>query len=374
MQADLSQAPAVSAVQFGLIMAMCAGSIAVLFYLFQKHIRGESLLDYEHRWQVPWGSGIVLAVMLFAFSGVVYSLVQDETELQGPQVTEPAGAVPVGADKNHAGQPELPATRSVPEFVAFGLSTTIIQLTLVGMCALWLRTGCDADFRDLGLPRDSKEFFADLRTGFLACLAAFLPIYILQITLVLLLQSQVEHPLVTELRGGHSLAMMLSALLVAVIAAPISEEFFFRLLLQGWLESWEDQKIGFSGTTRIANTTVVTPESMAGETLAGSAEAVAVTTPDESNSFLEEPQFRPAAGYLGFLPHGWLPIVLSGILFGLAHVGQGVAPVSLVLFGIVLGYLYQRTHRLIPSITAHAMFNAYSLVMLWLALENPASP
>ncbi|MGI9427588.1 MAG: CPBP family intramembrane glutamic endopeptidase, partial [Bythopirellula sp.] len=71
-------------------------------------------------------------------------------------------------------------------------------------------------------------------------------------------------------------------------------------------------------------------------------------------------------------PHGWTPILISATVFGLAHVGHGVAPVALVLFGIVLGYLYQRTHRLVPCITAHMLFNGYSMLQLWLQLQ--ASP
>ena len=60
---------------------------------------------------------------------------------------------------------------------------------------------------------------------------------------------------------------------------------------------------------------------------------------------------------------------MSGTAFGLAHYGQGVAPIPLVLFGIVLGYLYQRTHRLTACIAAHMLFNSYSLGLLWLQLE-----
>ena len=43
--------------------------------------------------------------------------------------------------------------------------------------------------------------------------------------------------------------------------------------------------------------------------------------------------------------HGWAPILLSAGVFGLAHSGQGAAPAAIVLLGVVLGYLYQRTHR-----------------------------
>jgi membrane protease YdiL (CAAX protease family) len=39
---------------------------------------------------------------------------------------------------------------------------------------------------------------------------------------------------------------------------------------------------------------------------------------------------------------------------------------------MVLGYVYQRTHRLLPSIVCHALFNAFSLYVLWLALTAGA--
>jgi membrane protease YdiL (CAAX protease family) len=65
---------------------------------------------------------------------------------------------------------------------------------------------------------------------------------------------------------------------------------------------------------------------------------------------------------------GWSPILISGTLFALAHLGHGVAPASLLPLGMALGYVYQRTHRIVPSMVCHALFNAFSLLMLWLAL------
>jgi membrane protease YdiL (CAAX protease family) len=52
-------------------------------------------------------------------------------------------------------------------------------------------------------------------------------------------------------------------------------------------------------------------------------------------------------------------------MFAVAHIGQGVAPFSLFPLALVLGYLYQRTHRIVPSIVCHALFNATSLLALW---------
>lgn len=47
--------------------------------------------------------------------------------------------------------------------------------------------------------------------------------------------------------------------------------------------------------------------------------------------------------------------------------GQVAAdPIALFPFAIALGYLYQRTHRLLPSIVAHFCLNAFGIGMVWL--------
>jgi len=152
--------------------------------------------------------------------------------------------------------------------------------------------------------------------------------------------------------------MLLLGFAMAVIAAPLFEEFTFRGLLQGWLERHEDEILGFAATERQPHESL--PETgIANES-------------NDAHEFNETTNTaRPVQGWIPGLPHGWTPILVSGVTFGLAHIGHGVAPISLVLFGIVLGYLYQRTHRLVPSITAHMLFNSYSLVLLWLQLETP---
>lgn len=63
-------------------------------------------------------------------------------------------------------------------------------------------------------------------------------------------------------------------------------------------------------------------------------------------------------------------IVMSGILFGLAHPqplsaqAQILVMVSLAALGVVLATLAVRTGRLGPNIVAHATFNAWTLVVL----------
>jgi membrane protease YdiL (CAAX protease family) len=68
---------------------------------------------------------------------------------------------------------------------------------------------------------------------------------------------------------------------------------------------------------------------------------------------------------LGGLPYGWLPIGISSLLFAFAHIGYGPEPVPLLLLALVLGYVYQRTHRIVPCMVTHALFNGTSLVALW---------
>jgi membrane protease YdiL (CAAX protease family) len=83
-------------------------------------------------------------------------------------------------------------------------------------------------------------------------------------------------------------------------------------------------------------------------------------------SFESEPPRRGIAG----LPYGWFPILISSIAFGLAHFGYGPEPVPLFLLALVLGHLYQRTHRIIPGIVAHALFNLFSMIILWRVLYH----
>ena len=41
-------------------------------------------------------------------------------------------------------------------------------------------------------------------------------------------------------------------------------------------------------------------------------------------------------------------------------------PVPLFFFALALGYLYQRTHRLAPSVALHVAFNAIPVISFWL--------
>ena len=112
-----------------------------------------------------------------------------------------------------------------------------------------------------------------------------------------------RHHLIDYLRGHHDAHAVGLVVISAVVAAPLTEEFFFRRVLQGWLER---------------------------------------STPTDA----------------------WGPVVVSALAFGLAHVEHGLAWVPLTLLGLVLGRIAQRTGSIIPCILLHALFNAVSVFLL----------
>jgi membrane protease YdiL (CAAX protease family) len=61
----------------------------------------------------------------------------------------------------------------------------------------------------------------------------------------------------------------------------------------------------------------------------------------------------------------WLALVGSALLFALVHFNPLTFP-ALAMFGLVLGYLAQRTRRLGMSVFAHAGFNATTVALLLL--------
>jgi membrane protease YdiL (CAAX protease family) len=168
-----------------------------------------------------------------------------------------------------------------------------------------------------------------------------------------------KHPLVEMLATSDpDVIVLVLATVMAVVAAPIGEEIAFRLLLQGWLEKWEDRRLGWR------NPPLAEPP--LGEKLDPGAglETTSHVTEVEVIELVPIEVEPPKVG-VGGLPYGWTPIIFSSMLFAAAHIGYGPEPIPLFVLALVLGYVYQRTHRIIPCIVAHALFNLLSMVALW---------
>jgi uncharacterized protein len=69
--------------------------------------------------------------------------------------------------------------------------------------------------------------------------------------------------------------------------------------------------------------------------------------------------FNATRRYLGF----WTGAIVSGLCFGLAH-GDPVAALPLALGGVVLAFVYYRTHNAFASMITHGLFNSYTIIAL----------
>lgn len=335
-------------------------SFGILLHLFQRHIAGQTLLEYEPRRRVPWGAGIATIALIFPLSGIAVTLANPASPIDNAPLVETRTSEIVQEIVDKA--PEE-AGKSPEQFVVQVWTMFGLMVTFVVIIAALLHVMYNADWHDLGLPSSQTQLLSDIGIGLIACLVSIMPVYLIQIVLALLLQPEQGHPLVEELQQKYNTATMIASFAVVVIGAPLFEEFSFRLLVQGWLEKKEDEFIDYTPTVRRNVSTLELPGD---ELLSETIPAEDTQAFDETNT-ITSPRLSPR-GFLPDLPQGWLPVLVTGTIFGLAHLGHGVSPIPLVLFGIVLGYLYQRTHRLVPSITAHAVFNAYSMTMIWLSL------
>ncbi len=225
-----------------------------------------------------------------------------------------------------------------------------------------------ATWSDLGLPLSAGTAAKDVTVGLLACFAALPPVYFVLALVSRALGEQTHNPLIEALEQNATPGMFLLSIALAVVIAPVCEELTFRLLLQGWLEKWEDALRQIDGNSELAPATT----EVAKEPEATDDEHPQPHGEHRRPSAMAAGNSAPVPGFWAELPRGWLAIGVSSAMFAAAHLGQGVAPFALFFLAIALGYVYQRTHRILPSIVAHATFNMLNLIVLWLAVRGGA--
>ncbi len=316
-------------------------SIATGLYLLfvRKH---HSVLDYESRNPVPWNAAATLLAVL-AIATVIAALI-----LKSP---DDAKRKTTAADRA-----ELLLVETGSQVLTVGVFVFVVALL------------CGANQRDLGMPTDSATTSRDVRIGLVAGMAALAPVIFVQSAFTYLIyghDKESGHPLIKLVTSGppSEIVMLLMGVAVVVVA-PICEEFTFRVLFQGWLEKWEDKRLGWRREVTAAQ--VMSDQAPTTTEVESQPESWLVES--DSRSIERTP---PRQG-VGGLPYGWFPILVSATTFGFVHAGYGPEPVPLFLLGLVLGYLYQRTHRVIPGIVAHALFNLFSVIMLWRMMYHPS--
>jgi membrane protease YdiL (CAAX protease family) len=204
---------------------------------------------------------------------------------------------------------------------AAGLAATVIVAVVVR-----LRAG--GSWRGLGV---APEFFArDFALGTAAFLMLAPLVYGVQWIFVQLF-GESQHPVIESLRKEQTSALMAATAFSVLVAAPLVEEFLCRVLLQGWLE----------------------------KAMAGNASGVQLIAGGD-----KETEEKPSPPWTGAAA-----IAASSLIFALLHYTHGPDPVALFVLALGLGYLYRRTHRLLPCVVVHFWNNAFSFAVLLSMLE-----
>jgi len=186
-----------------------------------------------------------------------------------------------------------------------------------------------------------ENFFRDLRLGIIAFIVIAPPMYVLMVIVTLLSGMEYSHPI--QQMASKNPWLLIPATFMAVILAPLGEEFAFRVLIQGFLESMSKGRLTIE---KLLLGRTVNDVSYGDDQLALNDRVT--TVPDEA-----EPTET-------LLP--WWPIFVSGILFGLLHFQYGMSWIPLILLGIALGWLYRVTNRIWPSLVVHVCVNATSMI------------
>ena len=213
-----------------------------------------------------------------------------------------------------------------------------------------------------------------------------------------------EHPLERVLQQSPSVSAVVMCVLLAVVIAPITEEFLFRLVLQGWLESVERRlrrRVGWlrrltAGAVPVGLTSLAfavlhirgatQPEDVATTALLLSIQAAACTlivagaacwlkfavgaTAADFGLVPSKLAFDVRLGLLAF-PAIIVPVyAVNAMLLAAQKLLPGdvvVDPIPLLLLAVVLGTLYYRTHRILPGVVLHMAFNAVAVAGAFLS-------
>ena len=205
------------------------------------------------------------------------------------------------------------------------------------------------------------------------------------------------HPVVVLLSGDRSLGTLVLCLFAVVVLAPLAEEFFFRLLLQGYFEkvdrrlhrAWRfsglllglmpillssllfaslharepeapipvEQLIRLFAIDSLTKVLLVAGAILYLKALRG---ATWADLGIRFDTFWQDLRLALAAFLAVVVPIYILQEGLSRLLPNMVP-----DPVPLFFFALALGYLYFRTHRLMPAILLHLTFNATAICMFF---------
>ena len=203
----------------------------------------------------------------------------------------------------------------------------LLATTALGIGFLWLRYRSRATGRIF-----PQRLLGELGIGVVAFVAVVPPIFWLMSFLVQIVPY--KHETLEQIKDSPTAFVLLATYFSAALAAPVGEEFFFRFVLQSWL-----QRLRFPDFPVHRFATIYGDFTHADSTILASG---GCQPPDSFALKL-------------------LPIVVSALLFAAMHIGQGPAPIVLFVLGLALGYMFYKTGSILTCIVLHACLNFYSL-------------
>jgi membrane protease YdiL (CAAX protease family) len=211
-----------------------------------------------------------------------------------------------------------------------GTACGSILAVLISIALIRLLHNCT--WRDLGWV--ASKTWSDVKLGIVAFVMLAPPVYGLQFLLTHFVES--KHPLIESMREQADIPLIVASGIVAVLVAPVVEEYLMRVLLQGWLE----KLAVFRGDPL--------------PLLVGEGRH------QESDSIVssESSTEKPAVQLEG--QEAMWPVLVSSLVFALMHFTHGPDWIPLFVLALGLGYLYRQTHRIVPCIVVHFLLNACS--------------
>ena len=363
--------------------------MALWNHIFALRSAGHELVTYEPRRAVPWGARdvalvAVVAILLQGASAWIFYPQGQEADTSTATEVEESPATQAGTDVEvDESAEQQPSADKQFAMIVSGSCGTLLAL-VVG--CLWLRAqGATASDLGFGLAHTAGDF----KLGVAGFVVASIPVFVMQFALSQLIPY--KHPVGDIFQAQPSLAMIVATAILAVVIAPLTEEFFFRVVLQGWLESLYAQRLArYSieadapmssdpvqtafGENAITQLPSDRDAAVAGESDGpqGSVierdELAIPALGDEGNADTEGPRDQIYVAHTGTIAHdakpSLMPVLLSSFVFALVHLEFGPSAIPLFFFALILGYLYRQTHRLLPSVVTHASLNALSTFIM----------
>jgi membrane protease YdiL (CAAX protease family) len=335
-----------------LVMAILAAGVVSWVLAALKVAAGQPIVPWSRRRPVPWGLlDLAGLFVLYVVSIIVMRLFLSAMGWLPEVVTETDLTL---------------ADKGVLVWANIGMQ---IGLLVIALPVIALHTAATA--RDFGLA--GRELAHDLKLGVIGFVMLAPPVYAIQGVLVYFWKPS-KHPLMEMFKQSPDTGFFVVLLIAAAVMAPIFEELIFRVLFQGFLE----KLFSFRGNALELLVGRLPAGAIAPAPELATADAGIVFRPAEAaeNPFLpsvivsgevvaaeladpaEQPELR------GF--RSWFPIVCASAIFALLHYSHGPDWVALTLLAAGMGYLYQRTHSLVPSLVVHALINSLSMLGLWI--------